>query len=721
MADRIINGDASDNAFTLDLLDLDGAVTIDGGAGRDSVSLALRLPTFPALRVRVDLTSGQVWRIDDAGQATLLPVTLRNVESLYGSKGWDPELVGDNADNLLSIGAAGFGGKLVGGGGNDTLEGDTADYGRTAGPVVASLSIGLATSVDGTDTLRVAHLIGSAFDDSLEGSTRANVLEGGPGNDTLTGVIDSFGPGDTASYANAAGAVNVSLATGRASGAAGNDVLTNIAKVIGSAFDDLLHGSDSQAAGGAETLIGGSGNDTLRGGGGADVLLGGRGDDSIDGGSGTDTVDFSDAAGAVWLFLADGLATGAASGSDTLIGIESGTGSPYADLLVGNDAANTLYGGGGADTLVGGGGNDLLRDGVLLAGEAGDDHLMVPLTTSATPRTMRGGTGNDTLEGGEVLEGGAGNDRLVIAGGYGNATGTFLGQILATHIDGGEGFDSLQMAEDGNAATTGNRIEIAIDLATGEVRIAGDTPVTVALSGIEALYDSKGWRGNFTGDDNANLFRGDTVHGGGGNDTMLGGAVVDGGSGTDTLRLSAPRAAITLQRDSASNRTDAFMLSYDRPGSASIVDVERFVFSDQALAFGDRAIDVARIAFALWSRDIAGSANLFGKGIDWYDQGRSFDEAVRYALGFFADKSDAQLAQQLAANVPGSGRSAAELQSLMTSHGGGLDGRAYVTHLLALDASNLAAIQSAGFISGGITCSLTWGPEALFLMPGSAG
>jgi hypothetical protein len=58
---------------------------------------------------------------------------------------------------------------------------------------------------------------------------------------------------------------------------------------------------------------------------------------------------------------------------------------------------------------------------------------------------------------------------------------------------------------------------------------------------------------------------------------------------------------------------------------------------------------------------------------------------------------------------------------LITSHGGGLDGRAYVTTLMADAAANRSQVELAGFQTAGITCSLTWGAEALFLMPGGSG
>ena len=86
-----------------------------------------------------------------------------------------------------------------------------------------------------------------------------NVLEGGIGNDTLTG-----GAGlDTASYASAASAVTVNLATTTAQNTVGDgtDKLATIENLTGSVFNDTLTGSKS-----ANSIAGYVGNDVLNGG-----------------------------------------------------------------------------------------------------------------------------------------------------------------------------------------------------------------------------------------------------------------------------------------------------------------------------------------------------------------------------------------------------------------------------------------------------------------------
>lgn len=106
-------------------------------------------------------------------------------------------------------------------------------------------------------------LLGTAFDDVIKAAGGNDILLGGLGNDVLNG-----GAGiDTASYANAAQGVYVSLAltTPQDTHGAGIDTLIGIENLVGSQFND--------------TLIGGIGDNVLTGGAGADRLSGRAGAD----------------------------------------------------------------------------------------------------------------------------------------------------------------------------------------------------------------------------------------------------------------------------------------------------------------------------------------------------------------------------------------------------------------------------------------------------------
>ena len=100
---------------------------------------------------------------------------------------------------------------LIGGAGADTLDGaggtDTASYVTSASGVVVSLATGIGSGGDaeGDHLSNIERLIGSNFDDTLEGNAGNNKLVGGAGIDTV-------------SYAHASGTsggvgVTVSLAT----------------------------------------------------------------------------------------------------------------------------------------------------------------------------------------------------------------------------------------------------------------------------------------------------------------------------------------------------------------------------------------------------------------------------------------------------------------------------------------------------------------------------
>lgn len=218
---------------------------------------------------------------------------------------------------------------------------------------VATASDDLLSGTSSNDTIAGLdgndRLYGNAGDDSLSGGNGDDFLQGGAGNDTLDGGAGS----DWADYAEASAGVNVNLTLGTATGGAGNDTLSGVERVYGSSYDDTLIGSA-----GSDELGGALGNDSISAGAGNDTLSGGAGNDTLDGGTGTDLASYTNASGAVSVNLAQGTASGAGVGTDTLIGIESIMGSAFADILVGDANANTLTGGLGDDTLTGGAGSD---------------------------------------------------------------------------------------------------------------------------------------------------------------------------------------------------------------------------------------------------------------------------------------------------------------------------------------------------------------------------
>jgi len=194
-------------------------------------------------------------------------------------------------------------------------------------------------------------LIGTDANDAIQGLAGNDLLQGGVGDDRLDG-----GPGDdTASYADAAAGVTVSLAISgpQDTGTAGRDSLVAIERLLGSAHGDRLRGDD-----GANRLDGGGGDDTIEGGGGHDTLVGGLN------GSLGDTLSYaaSTAGISVSLALSAPQVTGGA-GTDAISGFEHLVGGAGDDRLTGSSQANRLDGGAGNDTLRGGLGSDTLTAG----------------------------------------------------------------------------------------------------------------------------------------------------------------------------------------------------------------------------------------------------------------------------------------------------------------------------------------------------------------------
>jgi Ca2+-binding RTX toxin-like protein len=284
--------------------------------------------------------------------------------------------------------------QLFGGGGDDTLfagPGDrTVDYGldteqRAPGRAEAN-GRDLLSGGDGQDQVSyvnreipVSASLNGLPDDGAAGEgddiatdverviggARDDVLSGGPGDQALDG-----GPGsDTLAGLAGADLLDGGAQDGGAdtlAGGAGPDALAG-----GPGPDDLAGGDDGdvlRGGGGADRLSGDAGDDQLHGDADADELAGGTGADLLDGGPGADRADYSATTTPVTVTL-DGLRNDGARGEDWVQQVERVRGGPAADTLVGDDAANVLEGGGGADLLDGGGGEDAL------AGGAGGDAL----------------------------------------------------------------------------------------------------------------------------------------------------------------------------------------------------------------------------------------------------------------------------------------------------------------------------------------------------------
>lgn len=137
-------------------------------------------------------------------------------------------------------------------------------------------------------------LVGTRFDDLIEGFDGADWLMGGDGNDVLDGGagadrLDGGDGIDTAWYVFSPTGVIVNLAGANLFGDAAGDILIGIENVVGSLYRDILIGD-----GGDNMLAGADGNDTIDGGAGNDRLAGGLGVNDLEGGAGDDTALYTE-------------------------------------------------------------------------------------------------------------------------------------------------------------------------------------------------------------------------------------------------------------------------------------------------------------------------------------------------------------------------------------------------------------------------------------------
>jgi Ca2+-binding RTX toxin-like protein len=222
---------------------------------------------------------------------------------IFGTPG-DDVLLGGDGDDVFHPGT---GNKiLVGGAGSDT-----ADFSDLPEPIIANLlaysdSSGVVDTDHWTnDLIGVENVIGTAYDDDLNGNPQENELDGMGGDDYLAGLegddrlfggdgsdvisggsgadlIDG-GPGwDLVTYFqnwNQPEGVTVNLATGTADDGFGCfDTLVGIEGIRGSGFGDVLIGDA-----GDNRIDGSYGNDEIHGGNSIlrDTLVGGPGTDTF--------------------------------------------------------------------------------------------------------------------------------------------------------------------------------------------------------------------------------------------------------------------------------------------------------------------------------------------------------------------------------------------------------------------------------------------------------
>jgi Ca2+-binding RTX toxin-like protein len=389
---------------------------------------------------------------------------------------------------------------------------------------IESLRFADGTTWSREDIAARAVLRGSDDDDYLWGTEEADVIQGGLGDDEMSGDAGS----DTYLYADGDGSDIIIEQGGTSSDVdtldlgslslsdvtfeiAGNHLLIHTPSggtitIWGQLEPDLYGGSSGQ---GLERII-------L-----ADATLEGR------------SAILSAALSADF----DSAVIGTAS-DDTLT-VNGGrgflSGADGDDVLTGASAADWIMGGAGHDVLEGRGGRDLLEGG------AGDDLL----SGGAQADSLEGGAGDDTLDGGagdDMLDGGEGSDTYLIAPGGGADTIRDYGDpedIDVVQLSAGVTPADVTLSRSGSdlilhVAGPAGVTEVRIEQQFGsggveEVRFA-DTTVW-SRSAIEAAVLSAS---QTAGDDTILGYDGDDVlEGGAGQDYL------EGGQGNDTYLFDA--------------------------------------------------------------------------------------------------------------------------------------------------------------------------------------
>jgi len=256
-------------------------------------------------------------------------------------------------NNLANIIYANTGNSNLNGGKNlsdTTIDVVSYQFGAKSG-VKIDLSNNKAQNTVGSgfDTLKgINGVIGSSYNDVLQGNQNNNSLDGKDGIDTL-------------SYSKSKQGVIIDLAT-------------ELARVV--TTDNVTLESDKVLN--FENVIGSNKNDTIvltkvtaKG----DIQI----DNFVDGKGGNDTVSFAgnNVGGVEASLTTQAQRVGNYSGIDTLKNIENLTGTKFGDVLTGNTSKNTLIGGDGNDKLIGGAGDDFLVGGLgvdrLLGGAGADE------------------------------------------------------------------------------------------------------------------------------------------------------------------------------------------------------------------------------------------------------------------------------------------------------------------------------------------------------------
>lgn len=387
----------------------DGDDTITGGNGNDVLNGAAGNDIFKTHSAADgdDTVNGGAGtdKMDYTGRTAVLTVTMDGATN--SGEGAEADLIGPDMEDL------------VGGGNNDVLTGNTlanhiqgggGDDTISGGPAGAcNADVDVLDGEAGNDKFDM----GAAGDcgDTVNGNAGVDIVDyQGRGADLVITVDGNANDGPALEKDNIKTDVEVVI------GGSGNDNIT------GSANDDEIHGGP-----GTDTINGGAGNDTLTGNSGTDTLNGEAGDDTFDE-SGVDA----------YYTVAENKGDGndvMNGGSATASGMDKVSYAARTAVVSASICMDSTKPTGASTSL-----NAQCTDA---DGEAGETDKIINVTHLVggdDADVLKGHTGDDRLEGGagnDTLYGGAGNDWL-----FGDDDDdTMYGDAGDDHLDGVAGTD----------------------------------------------------------------------------------------------------------------------------------------------------------------------------------------------------------------------------------------------------------------------------------------
>lgn len=601
-----------------------------------------------------NLTLEGIYEFDAYGTTNVIDASNAGQWIQYNTWSGDHTVTGSDFDDQMYYYSGGGTAYFDGGLGNDYLEGDTGADTLLGGAGDDQIvgdggpnSIGSGDYIDlgtGNDTVWAGAgadtILGGTGADEINAGYDADtiILEDGFGNDTIDGgsAFNTGTDSDTLDLSAVTTPLTITI-TGTGAGTISDGtstatfieierlILSDAAEVVDATLD--AGGIEIVAAGGDDSVSGGTGNDTLDG---------GLGNNTIDGGAGADSIVTS--SGADSILGGDGNDTlNAGSGNDS---VEGGLGD---DSLIGGIGRDTLRGGDGNDTLTNDSGNDLMDGG------AGNDSIY----GGNGADTLIGGTGNDWLEAVDDfnstyfwIDNADGNDTITGFDGSGAAPDiiqffatTSSDGVTVTYTDGEIGSYSFNGAA-GTAIGTFSDVEGIHGTLNNDIFDAS----AATLNGI-SVY-TNGGDNLVTGSatwDTINLQGGaETVYGGDGDDyiettgTGTGNDWIDGGAGNDSIHLYDSGTRVTIDGgagndDIWNSDSDITYVLQDNFGNDSI----RASASEGDVNGGDE-IDASALSNAVSVSFATDSTGSLIQGIDSV----SFAEIETFTLTSQADSFD---------------------------------------------------------------------------------